>query len=442
MIPCLRCPVSGQQLHAQDALALQWRLRPTISKSWAELLRVWFLWPITSVNCRGAPVLTDRHITVGIDASRNRSGGAKAHLVGILRDSDPREHGIDEVHVWSYAKLLYALPEKPWLVKHSHPSLERSLPHQMWWQWRYLPDEARALGCQVMLNTCAGSISIFRPAVVMSRDMLSYEPGEIDRYRGKAWLRLWVLRHVQNRSLRSAEGSIFLTGYAAGVIQHFTGPLKHISIIPHGVGDDFRGVAQGHPWPAPGQAVNCLYVSNLAPYKHQWHVVRAIADLRRRGFDLVLTLVGVGLGPGQAGGAASAWDRLSAELTLSDPRREFVTTIDFVSPEQLPSVLAQADLFIFASSCENMPNTLVEAMASGLPIACSNRGPMLEVLEDGGVAFDPESPPSIAAAVEKLLTDASLRQHCAERAYYLAQKYSWSRCGRETWQFLLETAQA
>ena len=35
-----------------------------------------------------------------------------------------------------------------------------------------------------------------------------------------------------------------------------------------------------------------------------------------------------------------------------------------------------------------MPNTLVEAMASGLPIACSDRGPMPEVLGDGGVLFD------------------------------------------------------
>ena len=39
-------------------------------------------------------------LVVGIDASRNRSGGAKAHLLGIIRDSDPRAHGIELVHVW------------------------------------------------------------------------------------------------------------------------------------------------------------------------------------------------------------------------------------------------------------------------------------------------------------------------------------------------------
>ena len=148
-------------------------------------------------------------------------------------------------------------------------------------------------------------------------------------------------------------------------------------------------VARGRAWPPLGQPLRCLYVSNAAPYKHQWHVVRAVADLRRRGFDLRLVLVG--------GGTGAAQQRLEAELALSDPRREFVTTIGLLPAERLPSVLAEADLFVFASSCENMPNTLVEAMAAGLPIACSNRGPMPEVLADGGVAFDPESPPSIAA---------------------------------------------
>lgn len=370
-------------------------------------------------------------VVVGIDASRNRSGGAKGHLVGILRDSDPREHGIDEVHVWSYAKLLSVLPDKPWLVKHSHPALERRLPYQLLWQWLHLPREARAAGCQVLLNTDAGSVCRFRPAVVMSRDMLSYEPGEINRYRGRAWLRLRILRYVQNQSLRFADNAVFLTRYAAGVIQCYTGPLRRVAIIPHGVSNEFRGVSRARAWPSEGSPIHCLYVSNAAPYKHQWHVVRAVSDLRRRGFDLRLTLVG--------GGSGSAHERLDAELALSDPRRDFVTVIGFLPAERLPSVLSESDLFVFASSCENMPNTLVEAMAAGIPIACSNRGPMPEVLADGGVRFDPESPISIAAAVEQLITDHMLREKCAERAYQLAHQYSWSRCGHETWQLLRES---
>jgi glycosyltransferase involved in cell wall biosynthesis len=110
--------------------------------------------------------------------------------------------------------------------------------------------------------------------------------------------------------------------------------------------------------------------------------------------------------------------------------------LGFVKHDDLPALLAGANLFVFASSCENMPNTLIEAMAIGLPIACSNRGPMPEVLRDGGVYFDPESYLSIAASIESLLRNAELRRSLADRAKRLSSQYSWSRCATETWTFL------
>jgi glycosyltransferase involved in cell wall biosynthesis len=66
-------------------------------------------------------------------------------------------------------------------------------------------------------------------------------------------------------------------------------------------------------------------------------------------------------------------------------------------------LLLKSDIFVFASSCENMPNTLIEGMAAGLKIACSSRGPMPEVLKDAGYYFDPESPVSISKAIEQII---------------------------------------
>jgi len=74
-----------------------------------------------------------------------------------------------------------------------------------------------------------------------------------------------------------------------------------------------------------------------------------------------------------------------------------------------------------------------------LPIACSRRGPMPEVLEDAGEYFDPEVPESIANALRQLIADPDLRQRLALRAKTLAARYSWERCAKETWSFLEET---
>jgi glycosyltransferase involved in cell wall biosynthesis len=160
-------------------------------------------------------------------------------------------------------------------------------------------------------------------------------------------------------------------------------------------------------------------------------VIRAVEQLRNEGVDVILKLVGGGRGPAQK--------MLRHQMALSDPRGEFVTQEDFVPQAELPGYLAESDIFVFASSCENMPNTLVEAMAAGLPIACSQRGPMPEVLEDGGEYFDPEVPASIANALRKLIEDENLRRKLAARAKTLSARYSWDRCARETWSFLSET---
>jgi glycosyltransferase involved in cell wall biosynthesis len=370
-------------------------------------------------------------LIVGLDASRNRSGGAKAHLIGLLGALDPRAYGISQVHVWSYRALLDALPEAEWLVKHHRPALERSLAHQIWWQARHLRHELAQKGCAVLLTTDAGSLCRFRPSVVMSRDMLSFEPREMARYGlSVGRLRLAALRHVQVDSLRDATGALFLTEYACSTIQQYTGPLARTRVIPHGISDAFRRDPRSRLDRPAGAPLRCLYVSNADVYKHQWHVVQAFAALRAAGHNVRLRLVGAATGPSEA--------RVAEALARHDPSGSFVETTPVLPHQAVASELADADLFVFASSCENMPNTLVEAMASGLPIACSNRGPMPEILLDAGVYFDPEDPNSIAAAVGGLLGDPERRRAGAARAEQLARQYSWRRCAEETWRFLVE----
>lgn len=375
-------------------------------------------------------------IVVGIDASRNRSGGAKAHLVGLLGAAEPAQFGISHVHIWSSRSLLQALPDPPWLTKHNPPPLDGSLLQEAWWQLTALPGEMRRLGCDILLSTDAGTIGRYQPSVVMSRDMLPYAPDEMRRYGlSKARLRTALLRHIQSSSMKRATAVIFLTEFASRAIQAVTGRLHNFEIIPHGVGEAFRQTRNGAHWPASGDGeVRCLYVSNADLYKHQWMVVRAISDLRQRGHNVSLTLAG--------GGGGEAKRLLDEELARSDPGRRFVREVGAVAHEKVPALLVEADLFVFASSCENMPNTLLEGMASGLPVACSDRGPMPEVLQDGGQYFDPENPATIAAAIERIIVDADLRERIARRAKERSELYSWQRCARETWSFLRANAPA
>ena len=82
-----------------------------------------------------------------------------------------------------------------------------------------------------------------------------------------------------------------------------------------------------------------------------------------------------------------------------------------------------------------MPNILLEGMASGLPIACSNRGPMPEILIKSGVYFDPEKEKSIYNAVKKLILSPKLREKKADQAFNLSRKYAWKTCANDTFKF-------
>lgn len=373
-----------------------------------------------------------KEIVVGIDASRNRSGGAIAHLIGILKEATPAVHGIKQVHLWSFRSLLDLVPDYPWLVKHHPDQLDQSLSNQVWWQTTGLGSELKASGCDILFASDASTTSRFRPMVVLSQDMLSYEPGVMEQFGyGYQRARLWAILYLQNVAFKRAAGVIFLTRHAATVIQRSCGLLPNVVCIAHGVGREFHSIERVTGWPKAGEPIRCLYISATAPYKHQWNVVRAVAGLRNKGWNLQLSLVG--------GGEGKAQGRLEQEIARSDPSRGFVTQREFVSREELRKVLAEAHLFVFASSCESMPNTLLEAMAAGLPIACSDRGPMPEVLEDGGTYFDPEDVPSTAKAIERLITDEGSRNRMAAQAKALAGKYSWQKCSQETFAFISKT---
>lgn len=374
-----------------------------------------------------------RMLKVGIDASRNRSGGAKAYLIGILSECDPAKYGISEIHVWSYRSLLDKLPNRTWLIKHNPVELEQSLHKQLLWQAFSLHDAIKTTGCNILYTTDSSTLCLFKPNVVLNQDLLSFEPGMMRYYGfGIARLRLLAIRMIQTWAFRRSAGVIFLTEYASKIIQELCGPVVRSVCIPHGVDASFKQCVTANAWPSDGgRSIRCIYVSNAELYKYQWVVVDAVSLLRRKGYDISLKLVG--------GGSGAAQILVQNSIARVDPERQFVEQLDFLPHEQLPNNLMEADLFVFASGCETFGITLLEGMSVGLPIACSDRSSLPETLQDGGVYFNPTDVDSIAEAIEKIIHSDELRLRISQRAKSLAQKYSWSRCADETWTFVANT---
>jgi glycosyltransferase involved in cell wall biosynthesis len=374
-------------------------------------------------------------IKVALDASRVRSGGGVAHLLGILDIANPLAFGIDEIHVWAYQKLLDMLPSHTWLIKHNPPELERSLLSQSWWQATKLSEAVERTGCEILFSADASTFCQFKPMVVLNQNMLAYDPGVLALFGwGKDRVQQTLMYFVQRRAFQSAAGSIFLTQHAAHQVQRRVGQLDNISCIPHGVSEKFKCTPLRSSWPQQGERpIRCLYVSPVFEYKHQVEVCLAINLLREQGEDIELILAG--------GGGRRALRALRKLLAKIDPEEHFVKLMEFIPNDSIASLMVEADVFVFASSCETFGIALLEAMAVGLPIVCSARSSLPETLQDAGIYCDPQDYKSIAQAIAVLINDVDKRHAIASRAKALSAGYSWLRCAQETWQFIAHTHQ-
>ena len=329
-------------------------------------------------------------------------------------------------------QTLERIQDRPWLEKVHQPLLDRSLPLRRLWQRLLLKNLAQQKGCDLLFCPGGSYTGSFRPFAAMSQNMLPFEWSEARRYGiSPMLLRLIMVRSSQVSAFKAANSVIYLSWYAARTIMAATGLNKPYAVIPHGINRNFfapprpprriDSCSSAHPF-------RILYVSTITVFKHQMCVVKAVARLRREGIPVTLDLVGPPYRP--------YMNRLKRLLGEVDPSGMFIRCLGEIPHSMLPTVYRRSELFVFASSCENMPNILLEAMASGLPIACSNRGPMPEMLGEAGLYFDPEFPEQIARAMRELVLDRARRRECSDLAYRRAGQFEWERCARDLFSFL------
>lgn len=371
---------------------------------------------------------------IGIDASNIGGGGGVTHLKEILAHLRLQKR-IEEVVVFSSQKVLNQIPDNKLIHKMTFPAFNKGLLHRVIFQlWGY--DKHIKQHCDILFSVTGDYLGWFKPVVGMSQNMLLYErdiwkeikqPKEIMRFR------LNFLK--QRRCFRNASGIIFISQYARKYVSNELNLRnKKIAVIHHGISPRFQGkvrkqfsienYSEKNPF-------KLLYVSTVHVYKHQWNLVKAVALLRKKGYPVVLELVGGVI-------FYPAGKKLEKTIQETDPQHKFIHYHGHVSYDKIDTFYKNADGIVYASTCENMPNILIESMASGLPIACSNKQPMPEFLKDNGIYFDAKNVDSIANAIEEMLLNPEKRETLAKRNIEEVKKYSWEITANGTFSFLEE----
>ncbi|MCR4405447.1 MAG: glycosyltransferase family 4 protein [Anaerolineae bacterium] len=162
-----------------------------------------------------------------------------------------------------------------------------------------------------------------------------------------------------------------------------------------------------------------LYVGTLHPRKNLVRLIEAFSILES---DVELVIAG------QKGWLYDSIFARVRELGLE----QRVVFPGYVADVDLPALLSGARVFVFPSLYEGFGFPVLEAMACGVPVVCSNASSLPEVAGDAALLVDPLDVKAWGVALERALTDEELRSELISRGYAQVRRFSWTRAAGET----------
>jgi glycosyltransferase involved in cell wall biosynthesis len=199
-----------------------------------------------------------------------------------------------------------------------------------------------------------------------------------------------------------------------------------IRAAPLGVEPEFFQIARArHPEPF------LLSVSTLHPHKNLDGLLRAFAEFHRDRPEFRLVIAGL------RGFEAVNLERLRAKLGLTDA----VEFTGWITRQKLYDLYGRAWAFIYPSTFEGFGLPVVEALAAGIPTACSRIEPLSSTASDAALQFDPNQDSALIEAMNRIVNDDHLRAKLSAAGPKRAALFSWRTTARLTLDALLEAAQ-
>jgi glycosyltransferase involved in cell wall biosynthesis len=240
-----------------------------------------------------------------------------------------------------------------------------------------------------------------------------------------AYARKW--RDVTYAALaRQAAAVVVMSSWVKeDVVRHLELPPHKVQVVP------WAPVTEEYPAPAEADLTAArarfalpptfaLYPAQTFPHKNHLALIEAVARLRDRGTTIPVVC------PGKQN---EHFPRLAREVRRRGVEG-LVSFPGYVSPLELRCLYRLARALVFPSLFEGGGMPIFEAFAAGLPVACSNVTCLPEQAGDAALLFDARDPDSLAAALDRLWADASLRETLTRRGTERVARFTWAHTAR------------
>jgi glycosyltransferase involved in cell wall biosynthesis len=202
------------------------------------------------------------------------------------------------------------------------------------------------------------------------------------------------------------------------LLAHYHLSSDFVSVVTHGVEPEFFSLVRRQDDERP----YVLCVSTLHPHKNLVRLVRVFAQLRARHPQLRLVLAGM------RGFYAEQIEEEIFDTGLAGS----VEITGWIAREHLYELYRRAAVFVYPSTFEGFGMPVLEALATGLPVACSDIPPLREFAGDAALFFHPERDEEMLASLDLLLSDAELANRLSTAGPERAQHFTWQAAARAT----------
>lgn len=260
------------------------------------------------------------------------------------------------------------------------------------------------------------------PTVLTVHDLI------FERYpQHHTWRNVQYLRTAMPRYVEAATAIIAISNTTRDDLVHFyKTPADKIHVIYEGIDERFR-VAERDEVERVRQQYSperpyLLMVGTLEPRKNHQAAIHALRVLKREGFPHRLLCVG---GKGWLFGKINA---LVAELGLAND----VVFAGYAPDADLPALYSGSDCSLVPSLYEGFGLPVLEGMACGSPVVCSNTSSLPEVAGDAAVLVPPDDYHALADGIRLVLTQSGYANALRAKGLERAAQFKWENCARET----------
>ena len=294
-----------------------------------------------------------------------------------------------------------------------------SRPRRLLYEQTSLRAELKRRRVDVLLNP--GFTAPFSPGcpnVTVFHDLQHLRHPEHFRWFDLPFWRMFLWGSVRRSTLILADSEA--TG--ADLRRYYHLPETRVRVVPLGVEPHFFEIARMR---APEQFLLC--VSTLHPHKNLDRLVSVFAKFRERRPDWKLVIAGL------RGFFAEQLEAGIARLGIGD----CVHLTGWIPREELYDLYRRAGAFVYPSTFEGFGLPVLEAMAAGVPLACSDIEPLSAIVGDGAVKFPPGDED---AMLQSLLAVTQPNEHLVQRGSVRAREFTWEKTARKTLEALVEAA--